>query len=57
MTISALRNRIKRLETKVKKSDTLLDICGRDDLFLAVHLILREKLDICGPDDLFLVFT
>ena len=30
-----------------------LDICGHDDLFCALHLILRRNLDICGRDALF----
>ena len=25
-------------------------VCGDDDLFFALHLILRGKLDICGSD-------
>ena len=27
-------------------------ICGRDNLFFGLHLILGGKLDICGRDDL-----
>ena len=27
--------------------------CGRDDLFFAFYLLLREKLSNCGHDDFF----
>ena len=30
-----------------------MDICGHDDFFFALHLILDGTLDICGHDDLF----
>ena len=33
-----------------------LNICGRDNLFFALHLISGEKMDICGRDDLFFNF-
>ena len=30
-----------------------VEICGRDNLFLTLHLTLDEKVDICGRDDHF----
>ena len=34
-----------------------MDICGRDDLFFALQLILGGNMDIRGRDDLFLYFA
>ena len=33
-----------------------LDLCGCDDLFFGLHLILHGKLCLYGRDDFFLVF-